>query len=249
MDLRWGSCYTTCIAKNTVGAGRNATTSRTPFHGPPFARRKSPSPISCAIPTASTATSTAAGGAASHASTTVRPAPITACSSQPPHGDADGLLSFISRSTGFPPRHDPLVLALVTAGARRDDPAAERDARRALRTHAVAAPGVRSRAARRIGVVVGAVHDGEAVGALVAHFHHVLRHGDPLARDLQHGPVHPAAQDRIPRAVPQSGFTFVVALRGEPQAGPAQDLFHNPQIAVPGPGFCDLANTPQLEAW
>src|SRR5690242_20642728 len=36
------------------GAGRNARTSSTPFQGPPFARRKSPSPISCAIPIAST---------------------------------------------------------------------------------------------------------------------------------------------------------------------------------------------------
>src|SRR6266704_5032648 len=83
------------IAKNTIAAGRNASTSSTPFHGPPFTRRKSPSPISCAIPIASTATSTATGGAASHASTAVRPVPITAWSSHPPHGDGVVLFSFI----------------------------------------------------------------------------------------------------------------------------------------------------------
>src|SRR6266496_2769482 len=83
------------IANHTIAAGRNATTSSTPFHGPPFARRKSPSPISCAIPIASTATSTATGGAASHASTAVRPVPITAWSSHPPHGDGVVLFSFI----------------------------------------------------------------------------------------------------------------------------------------------------------
>src|SRR5947208_11045170 len=84
-------------------------------------------------------------------------------------------------SPRLPPRHDPFVLALVTRGARRDDPASERDAGRTLRTHAVATPGVCSRAAGRIGIVVGAVHHGEAVGALVAYFNEVLRHGDPLA--------------------------------------------------------------------
>src|SRR2546422_7424044 len=57
-----------CVTTSTIAVGRNATTSSTPFHGPPFTRRKSPSPISCAIPIASTATSTATGGAASHAS-------------------------------------------------------------------------------------------------------------------------------------------------------------------------------------
>src|SRR5947208_405272 len=54
-----------CVATNTTAAGRNASTSSTPFHGPPFTRRKSPSPISCAIPIASTAASTATGGAPS----------------------------------------------------------------------------------------------------------------------------------------------------------------------------------------
>src|SRR6267378_6371925 len=95
------------------------------------------------------------------------------------------------------------MLALLTGGARGDDAAPEWDAGRALRTHAVAAPGVRSRAARGIGVVVRAVHHGEAVGPFFAHFHQVLRHGYPLARDLQHGPVHATAQDRIPGAVAQ----------------------------------------------
>src|SRR2546422_6054710 len=84
-----------CVTTSTIAVGRNATTSSTPFHGPPFARRKSPSPISCAIPIASTATSTATGGAASHASTAVSPVPITAWSSQPPHGDGVVLFSFI----------------------------------------------------------------------------------------------------------------------------------------------------------
>src|SRR2546421_7285184 len=86
-----------CVTTSTIAAGRNASTSSTPFHGPPFTRRKSPSPISCAIPIASTAASTATGGAPSHASTAVTPPPITACSSQPPHGDLLVWFSFIVR--------------------------------------------------------------------------------------------------------------------------------------------------------
>src|SRR2546429_5106828 len=85
------------ITTSTIAAGRNASTSSTPFHGPPFAGRKSPSPISCAIPIASTAASTATGGAPSHASTAVTPAPITACSSQPPPGDLLVWFSLIVR--------------------------------------------------------------------------------------------------------------------------------------------------------
>src|SRR5882762_1791812 len=148
----------------------------------------------------------------------------------------------------FPPCHDPFVLARMTCGARGNDPAAERDAGCALGTHAVAAPGVRTRAASGIRVIVGAVHDGEAVRAFFAHFHEVLRHGDPLARHLQHRPVHATAQDRIPCAVAQGRLAFVLALRREPQASPAEYLFHTLDIAVLGPRICDLGNTHHPEA-
>src|SRR5439155_14313066 len=63
----------------------------------PFARRKSPSPISRAIPIASTATSSATRGASSPASTAVRPRPTTACSSHPPQG----ICQCCWRSPGF----------------------------------------------------------------------------------------------------------------------------------------------------
>src|SRR5436309_9828236 len=140
-----------------------------------------------------------------------------------------------SASTGFPPRHAPFVLASVTGGARRDDAAAERDAGGALGTYPVAASGVRSRAAGRVGVLVGAVHDGEAIGALVTHFQHVLRYGHPLARDLQHRAVHATTQDGIPSAVAQRCFTFVLALRREPHPRPPQYLFHSVEIRCLGP--------------
>jgi hypothetical protein len=71
-----------------------------PIPGPPFARRKSPSPISCAIPIASTATSGATRGVPSSARTAVRPRPTAACSSHPPQGDLPVLLALI----GLPPR-------------------------------------------------------------------------------------------------------------------------------------------------
>src|SRR2546427_10099768 len=81
----------------------------------------------------------------------------------------------------FPPCHDAFVLALMTRGARWNDPSAEREAGRALGTHAVAAPGVRSCAASRIRGIVGAVRNGETVGGLLTPFHEVLGHGGPLA--------------------------------------------------------------------
>src|SRR2546430_4543543 len=52
----------------------------------------------------------------------------------------------------------------------------------------------------------------EAVGALVAHFHQVLRNGDPLTRDLQHCPVDAAAQNGIPSAVVQGCFTLILEI-------------------------------------
>src|SRR5881397_781235 len=98
-----------CVTTSTIAAGRNASTSSTPFHGPPFARRKSPSPISWAIPIASTATSSATRGASSPASTAVRPRPTTACSSHPPQGDLPVLLAFtgLPRGEGYEPRAIP----------------------------------------------------------------------------------------------------------------------------------------------
>src|SRR6266516_2290095 len=110
------------IAKNTIAAGRNARTSSTPFNGPPFACRKSPSPISCAIPIASTATSTATGGAASHASTAVSPVPITAWSSHPPHGDGVVLFSFIVPPP--PGASAPAQHAIGIGGPQLERPAA-----------------------------------------------------------------------------------------------------------------------------
>jgi len=63
----------------------------------PIRPQKVPVADLVAIPIASTAASTATGGAPSHASTAVRPVPITAWSSQPPHGDGVVLFSFIVR--------------------------------------------------------------------------------------------------------------------------------------------------------
>src|SRR6266487_6993232 len=121
------------IANHTIAAGRNASTSSTPFHGPPFACRKSPSPISCAIPIASTATSTATGGAASHTSTAVRPVPIAACNSQPPHGDLGALFSFIVPPP--PGASAPAQHAIGIGGPQLERPAAVQI--RHLHEHAV----------------------------------------------------------------------------------------------------------------